>query len=415
MAGDHDDVYICHHESDKKFAQFLAENLRKKSLKVWEPDSDAPSGKGKALVNAQVCIVILSEESLQDKACEDAISLAYISDKPVFPVAIKDFPDLEKCLSFSMRLILAKLNWVFFIASSNSSGFPTESLPVLISSIKREIEAVSHRNKPQAGEIEGNLEGGSSQRAFYKRWNSVQDDVEQIDFWEENFGSAKEVTWIKFREAFLDVYEEQINEHITSTKTQWIVNILYGDVLELKKTVAKKMYDNFCGDASWGPDRFFLRLMDYAKGTIAMRGVFDMKSTVRLDAVQNLGQFRTAPVITSLMSLLDDKDANMRAVAAIALGKTEVRSKRVVTKLISKLTDEDRLVREATSLSLGHLKAKSAVPKLVERWRSDVISDVRQAAEIALEQVGSEESQDALRMTYLLSKEMAKLEAEEVS
>ncbi|XP_041455766.1 uncharacterized protein LOC121408375 [Lytechinus variegatus] len=411
-----EDVYVCHHESDNKFAKFLADNLRQNGLGVWRPNTDAPSSKGKALVDAKVCLVILSEASLQDKSCEDAISLAYISDKPVFPVAIKAFPDLEKNLTFSMRLILAKLNWVFFIPSEDSSEYPTNSLPVLISSMKREIEAVSQRDKPQAGDIEGNLEGGgSSQRAFYKRWNSVKDDVEQIDFWEENFGSAKEVTWIKFREAFLDVYEEQINDQITSSNTQWIINILYGDVLELKKTVTKKMYDDFCGDASWGPDRFFLRLMDYAKGTIAMRGVFNMKSTVRLDAVQNLGQFRTAPVITSLLSLLDDKDANMRAVAAIALGKTEVRSKRVVTKLISKLTDEDRLVREATCLSLGHLKAKSSVPKLVERWRSDVISDVRKSAEIALEQVGSEESQNALRMTYLLSKEMTKLEAEDVS
>ena len=44
-----------------------------------------------------------------------------------------------------------------------------------------------------------------------------------------------------------------------------------------------------------------------------------------------------------------------------------------------------------------------------------MISDVRAAAEVALEQVGSDESKDALRMTYLLSKEMAKLEADEVS
>ena len=34
------------------------------------------------------------------------------------------------------------------------------------------------------------------------------------------------------------------------------------------------------------------------------------------------GQFRTAPVMSALVTLLDDKDANMRAVAAIALGKT---------------------------------------------------------------------------------------------
>ncbi|XP_072163755.1 uncharacterized protein [Diadema setosum] len=413
-----EDVYICYHDSDQDFATFLTEHLEKEGLKVWRPYGDESSSKGKALVKAKVCIVALSADSLQDKEIEDAISLAYISDKPLFPVALKDFPVLEKGLTFSMKLILAKLNWMFFIPAEDAGDYPLDSMPTLTSSIQREIERVLETRQQQAEEdIESNMEdqqrkGFSRRRAFYKRWNSRQDAVETVDFWEDNFGLATEVTWIQFREAFMKVYQEQIKAQMPDDKIQWIVNILYGDVLELRKVVTRKMYDDFCGDASWGPDRFFLRLMDYAKGSIAMRGVFNMKSTVRLDAVQNLGQFRTAPVITSLLSLLNDNDANMRAVAAIALGKTEVKSKHVVSKLISKLTDDDRLVREATCLSLGHLKAKSAVPHLVKRWRSDLISDVRQAAEVALQQVGSDEAKDALHMTHLLSQEMSSLEAE---
>lgn len=415
MMADHDDdVYVCYHASDQEFASFLTDHLEKEGLKVWRSNGDSHTHKGKALVNAKVCIIILSEQSLQDKECEDAISLAYISDKPLFPVALRDFPDLEKGLTFSMKLILAKLNWVFFIQSDGDTSYPTQSIPVLISSIQREIENVVQRRQQQRAETDLESSGALPQRAFYKRWNSVKDQIEKVDFWGENFGDAMEVTWIKFREAFLDVYEEQIKEQMPEDKVQWIINILYGDVLEMKNTVTKKMYDIFCGDISWGADRFFLRLMDYAKGTIAMRGVFNMKSTVRLDAVQNLGQFHTAPVIAALISLLEDKDANMRTVAAIALGKTDMASKRVVSRLISKLTDDDRLVREATCLSLGHLKATAAVPHLVKRWRGDLISDVRQAAEVALGQVGSDEAQNALQMTYLLSKEMANLEAEEV-
>ena len=38
------------------------------------------------------------------------------------------------------------------------------------------------------------------------------------------------------------------------------------------------------------PDSFYYKLLEYARAKVAMRGVFNMESTVRLDAVQSLGK-----------------------------------------------------------------------------------------------------------------------------
>ena len=48
-----------------------------------------------------------------------------------------------------------------------------------------------------------------------------------------------------------------------------------------------------------------------AKQDNAIREVFDVESTVRLDAIQNLTKFQTPPVIDALRKLLKDDDANV--------------------------------------------------------------------------------------------------------
>ena len=67
--------------------------------------------------------------------------------------------------------------------------------------------------------------------------------------------------------------------------------------------------------------------------------------------------------------MLTDSDPNIRSVAAISLGRLGAQDNRRITKrLINLLNDTDRLVREAGCLALGHIKAQSAVHKLVKLW-----------------------------------------------
>lgn len=137
------------------------------------------------------------------------------------------------------------------------------------------------------------------------------------------------------------------------------------------------------------------------------------------------------------MKLLDDQDPNVRAVAAISLGRTGVSDDHVVEKLIAMLKDSDRIVRQSVCLSLGTMKAKAAISHIGNIWcvfvmcdncdeytawswylyvfsaihrRNDFISVVRDAARTALERMEIEEAQDVLKVTRVLEEEIKQLQ-----
>ena len=66
--------------------------------------------------------------------------------------------------------------------------------------------------------------------------------------------------------------------------------------------------------------------------------------------------------------LLNDDDPNVRAVAAISLGRTGFVDENVVDKLIELLKDGDRIVRQSACLSLGTMKAVKAIPHIGNIW-----------------------------------------------
>ena len=80
------------------------------------------------------------------------------------------------------------------------------------------------------------------------------------------------------------------------------------------------------------------------------------------------GKFNSTAVIEALKDLLEDKDNNIKAVAAISLAHTGNSNPAIMARLQKCLDVNDRLVREAGCLALGHLKATSAVPKLIHLW-----------------------------------------------
>ena len=73
-------------------------------------------------------------------------------------------------------------------------------------------------------------------------------------------------------------------------------------------------------------------------------------------------------MIEALIKLLEDQDPNVRAVAAISLGRTGVSDENVVDDLIKLLKDPDRIVRQSACLSLGHMKAIKAIPDIGNIW-----------------------------------------------
>ena len=113
--------------------------------------------------------------------------------------------------------------------------------------------------------------------------------------------------------------------------------------------------------------------------------------------------------MSSLLDLLEDPDANLRAVAAISLSKVGKGHQEVYEALIQTTEDPDRLAREAAILSLGKMKCEQAIPRILQIWRNDPIAPVRAAAEIALQQMEVPATQSARKMVDLISKEITSL------
>lgn len=81
-----------------------------------------------------------------------------------------------------------------------------------------------------------------------------------------------------------------------------------------------------------------------------------------------LATFQNTAVVGALLKLLEDMDPNVRAVAAISLGRTGCTETNVIDRLIELLKDGDRIVRQSACLSLGAMKAVKAIPHIGNIW-----------------------------------------------
>ena len=205
--------------------------------------------------------------------------------------------------------MLAKINWIFFTKKEKYD----ERLPALQEAIRHELRE-AEKNRDCEPTAEGEDDQGEVLNFHMMDGNSVllsdemgeggEDEPEELtrsvvipagglnrDFWDRHFGTRTEATWIEFKEKFLADYSERITKHFGKDKEKWAIHLIYSDIFELHKTVDKSTYTKFCGRNTKGdPHLFFNRLKDYAIGSFAMREVFDMDSTVRLTAIQNLGK-----------------------------------------------------------------------------------------------------------------------------
>ena len=81
--------------------------------------------------------------------------------------------------------------------------------------------------------------------------------------------------------------------------------------------------------------------------------------------------FQNPAVVEALLQLFSDPDPNVRAVAAISLGRTGRSEEYIIDALIKLLEDNDRIVRQSACLSLGTLKAVKAIPAIGNIWYGD--------------------------------------------
>jgi len=110
-------------------------------------------------------------------------------------------------------------------------------------------------------------------------------------------------------------------------------------------------------------------------------------ATTALDAEACSQHFET------LLTLLADREASVRAAAAEKLGGCGNRS---LDALIVASTDEEAKVREAVATALGEVGNAGAIEWLIDAGRNDSDRTVKEAAVAALGAVGDDSALDAL-------------------
>ncbi|XP_035690308.1 uncharacterized protein LOC118425522 [Branchiostoma floridae] len=393
------DIMISGDGNDRDFINFLSRELCREGLMVWnegrkEPTAGSnPSLRAQAIVEAKAFVIVLSSNAVRSQHCTDEVSLAYISNKAMFPVAMESFDKIYRDLDFGMKLTLAKLNWMFFTNDEECQ----KSLPTLVTTIRSSLNILS--------QTDGVVSTYQVSQLYVNDKEKTQEATP--GFWERKFGNVRtNIPWVEFKKAFQEEYQHKLDKHFPGKQQEFLMRLINKDLLDGSPRFHREAYDNFCGTQVNKPHGFYSRLKEYCGSKHAMREVFSMDSTVRLSAIQNLGKFKTPGVVSSLKKLLVDEDPNIRAVASIALGKTGTCTPDIVEALVNLLKDEDRLVRESTCVSLGYLQAQDAVPHVINAWRNDPISHVREAAQAALRVIGGEEANQAVHITQVLTREM---------
>ena len=362
-------VMISYSNADKENMQMLKGGLEKHGLNVWVDETGLNAEadlaeKGKAIIDSKLFIWLISENTFNSefyKLCKDEIALAYISDKPIMKIILKKFP----CHKFNSKF--------------------DENLKGLVEKIREKMK----EETVQGDEID-------EIRAHAANIEANQQPSTADTFWERHFNKEDKIRFNKFVTAFHVEYGIPLKSMFDGEKDKQQMNAVLQRMLGPNGNVSKDEFIEFCTvDTTFVP--FRERLQDWLVEFNSIKGLMganDMNSTARVKAIHNLGKFKSNFVIDFLLDVLERSNnydhVGDRVTTAISLAKTKTERKDVSNKLISCLDDCDRLVREAACVALGRLKVKQAVPKLTDRWRHDVISSVREAAQVALGQIGCE-------------------------
>jgi HEAT repeat protein len=147
----------------------------------------------------------------------------------------------------------------------------------------------------------------------------------------------------------------------------------------------------------------------HALPTLVSAANDDAEPAVRVAAVRALGRLNVAGGSTALARALGDSDAKVRKAALDQVLK--VAFFRDFEALIARLDDSDVGVRRASVQLVGQLRVADAAEPLAGLLMTDDSAQVRQAAAIALGQIGGELSAAALSDARTLEKDDAVLSA----
>ncbi|CAD5125336.1 DgyrCDS13575 [Dimorphilus gyrociliatus] len=201
---------------------------------------------------SQCFISLLSEKTVESKYCQDELALAYISKKPIFPVALEQPRNLFNKMDVGMKLQLARFEWRLFLEEEDYES----NLFSLASKIKSVLQTeVADFNAPsqhmEPVQNQPSLRRHPSRTSIRpikvdKEPKEYENKVSNESFWEKNFKGRNYIKWDpEFEEAFLKDVDKALNNMIESKDQKWLLNILKREleVADNGGRVVKENYD----------------------------------------------------------------------------------------------------------------------------------------------------------------------------
>ena len=397
------DVMISYSHQDMDLMRFVLKSLRDRGLAVWVDQEGLKAGVdflskiGQAIVDSTCFLQILTPASVVSKYCRDELSLAYISNKSIHVLCNADKDDLFEKMDFGQKLTLAPYKSGFVDVSG--LRLRKTQMDYMCDQIKSKIQKAK------------DTEEQKDARFLHTREKQLKsNDMSPEKFWEKYFGNKETLTWEQFIQTFIQHFGSVLQKTVPKEEQEWLLTVFEKEICDEDKYGQVSLTDliQFCQSGTTTTHCVWESVERYAREQIAIKGVLTIDSSVRLDAIENLGKFKSPAVQEALLDLLKDPDPNVRSVAALSVARVSLEGDelKIATRVARLLKDRDRLVRESACVALGRMKAQNKVSDLVNVWRNDVISVVRDAAYLALELIGGEEAAEAIYVTNVLSEEI---------
>ena len=172
--------------------------------------------------------------------------------------------------------------------------FPSDNMDSALPAFMEELKnSLDGKTSTDTSKEDTTTEGTISRRQLYahsKQRSKLEIVGEQGNFWDRNFMGEEEVAWFKFQQAFLTEYETNISETFNDSQVTWLLDILKNEIFEASTTekVTKAKFMEVRGDSDH-KFQFWKVVSEIATEKYSMNEVFNMDSTVRLTAVENLG------------------------------------------------------------------------------------------------------------------------------
>ena len=173
---------------------------------------------------------------------------------------------------------MSTLKWHKFLSASDNSA-----LSVFMTAVQNCIQSKAS-DSTQSAPL-------PAKKRLYNHPTEKAVKLEMIDeegnFWDLKFGNVSEVSWDQFQAAFQTEFGAKLCEMYKSDEN-WLSSQLKS-MLEATDKVNKAKFLEVMGESEQ-KDNFWKVVRDISMENYCMKEVLNMKSTVRLTAVENLGK-----------------------------------------------------------------------------------------------------------------------------